>query len=146
SSTGAYIPSHGIDVSFLHLMSLYFNFTYTIADQGGQWGLEPEEEGPNGPVYSGLLGAVISGNATFGIGAVSTRLRVGKEELIQFTTPNLETKITFLMMEAPRVPLTNVLLRPMAWLEWTLFLCLMACILVTGRVITIVAKSSTDLD
>lgn len=140
--TGAFKASHGVDVSFLEMLSHYFNCTYTIADQKGEWGLEALGDGP----YSGLLGAVISGNATFGLGAVSIRLGFGREALIEFTTPNIETRITFLTLEAPRVFLTNVLLRPLSPTCWFLVLSLLLVLLLLGRLLTRLTRSSIDLD
>lgn len=140
--TGAFKASHGVDVSFLEMLSHYFNFTYTIADQKGEWGLEALDDGPS----SGLLGAVISGNATFGIGGVSIRLGFGREALIEFTTPNIETRITFLTLEAPRVILTNVLLKPLSPTCWFIVLSFILVLLLFGRLLTRLTRSSIDLD
>ena len=136
--SGHFNATHGMDVSFISVMRAYFNFTYDILDMQGAWGLEPKEEG--GVTFDGLLGAVISGNATFGMGAVSIRLVYGKERLIEFTTPNLSSRITFLTLESPRAPLTGVLLRPFSLSGWAIVLLLVASMLLTGRLITAISR------
>lgn len=105
----------------------------------GVWGLEANENGK----YDGLLGAVIEGNATFGLGAVSIRLVFGKERLIEFTQPNLSSRITFLTLESPRAPLTGVLLRPLSATSWAMLLLLVASVLLAGRLITTLSRSPT---
>jgi len=81
--------------------------------------------------------------ADIGLGAVS--INAERMKVVDFSIPNLVSRLTFVTLESPRYPLSGVLLMPFQITTWITVIVTLITVLIVAKYLQIVVKTKLDL-